>query len=137
MSTFTFKVLKSNWGVLIKLTAQAAPLNDEPAVCVAIDKHVYLSVRQLDLKLSDNELFFLREGLARVAHEIPKAVKWRGPTLIELQQLEFNYCDFQEDGLECAIVFWAAQEFQFEPPYLTTNFDKRTNRYRFLWKTDL
>ncbi len=71
-------------------------------------------------------------GFSAVADRIEKASA--GPVNIFVQDVRFNPCDYQKEGLACAAAGWAAQQFGFEPPEIRVDFDKEARQYNFEFK---
>lgn len=77
-----------------------------------------------------SDLPFLVKGLQMVQDQILSASEYKN-TLILIQSLQYNPCNFQEEGLIAAIIEWAARTFYFKVPTINVSFDKKKNKYIF------
>ena len=51
--------------------------------------------------------------------------------LIEIKDIKFGFCDFQEEGLTMAIIKLMSEIYGFEMPKIPVHFDKQLNKYIF------
>ena len=78
--------------------------------------------------LNENEESFLKNGLTRIKDKIHSNSPFKN-TLITIKDIKFNPCDYQESGLEVAIIEWASNIFNFEKPEFNVTFDKTHKKY--------
>lgn len=69
----------------------------------------------------------MQNGLTWVKDLIPIDTE----IVIRIDKLNFDFNNFQEEGLFYCIAFWAGKYFNFEVPHFSYFFDKKTNRYVF------
>lgn len=126
----------TSWGIVVFLNAEIAEyvedISDETIKQVAEkiwityqEKNVYYDAQG---KCLSPDLPYLEKGLQLVQKQIQAHSKYE-ETLIIIQSMWFNYCDFQEEGLTAAIMEWAAQAFGFECPEIPVEYDKENRRY--------
>jgi hypothetical protein len=130
MRTFPLRVLKSTWGIAIDLTAEVSEF-PPAAVATFVTPRVSLSLGSVRRALSAREAGFLVSGLRRVAADIESAVPDSEPIIINVLDVGFVETDYQPEGLEAAMIGWSAEQFGFEPPEITVEFDNDVNRYVF------
>lgn len=47
-----------------------------------------------------------------------------GNTLVIIDDLQYNVCDFQKEGLIAAIIEWASKAFEFEAPTINVRYER-------------
>ena len=129
---FFYSVLKSSWGIRIGIEGRLLPHADYDGESTAVADGVFLASGG-GSHLSDGELGILKSGVQRVAPQIVARSPFGKGTLIELKSVLFDPCDYQEEGLEPAIVEWASDQLAFDAPEYSVEFDKEHNRYIFEW----
>ena len=130
-TSYRYRLLKgATWGMAIDLRAESAPLPDGPLppAAVKVAEGLWL---QMDVgrPSTEEELAFLGLGLRLVAADV--AERRSGPILVRVEDLEYNPCDYQPEGLALAVAEWAAREFGFPEPETSVAFDRDQNRYVF------
>jgi len=129
-STYTYRVLKSSWGVLISITA-AALIGQKPgAGAVPLGQGVFLVDATPGEGLSESVMEMLAMGLRPLSPEIASKVSER-PAIVSVQEIRYNDCDFQLEGLAVAISAWAVAEFGLPEREIGVTFDREENRYVF------
>jgi hypothetical protein len=128
-SKYRYRCLKSTWGVAVDLTAEWIPLPADLGKAVRIAEDLWLQVEVT--WLTGEERQYLSTGLQLVVVPIRNHKPIPGPILVRVLDIWFNPCDYQPEGLACALAGWAAQEFGFPAPALPVTFDPGTHRYRF------
>ena len=83
------------------------------------------------MRLSDEEKGYLKLGVRLVAEAIRSSAAARLPLVVCLQMLEFSLCDYQPEGLACAMAGWASAEFGFPPVPIPVSFDRQNKQYLF------
>ncbi len=126
-STYRYRIIKSSWGVAVDLTAEVG--SDATNAHAAAD-NVFLRI-EAPLKLNAEEHAGIIQGLRLVAPDIGACIAPGSDTVVRLLALEYNFCDYQPEGLVCAIANWAAQEYGFAPPAIRVTFDRVARRYAF------
>ena len=130
-STYHYRIIKSSWGVAIDITAE---MTSVPIVgAKQVTDTIYLSM-EAPIGLMSEERAYLVGGLRLVADQIHSTLN--APVMIRILELTFNHCDYQPEGLACAIAGWVAQEMGFEPPTIQVTFDRQLNQYQFDFPAD-
>lgn len=131
-STFHYHIVKTSWGIAVLLTCQAHICNEDVSKYVAINDRLHLDILQLstNMRLSDEEIGYLRLGLGLVANQIGEATPDKC-VLITVLRVDLDATDYQPEGLAWAITGWAAEYFRFNPPAIPTSYDRQRNRYDF------
>lgn len=129
-STYTYKVLKSSWGILISITAEVLTDGADGAHVIPVTDDVVLVDATADRSLSSGALAMLARGLMPLANEIMSCVS-RRPVMIAVQDIRYNDCDFQEEGLAATMFGWAIAEFDLESRDIPVAFNKEANKYVF------
>ena len=128
-------ICKSSWAIDIKIIAEIKSFTGSNNICKEICDGIWFSV--IPQPLVKGEVFWeedikwLIEGIKYVREMIIKNSKYGNKTWIEIGSLQFSICDFQEDALPIAMMYWAAKSFGFEMPDVEVTFDKTENRYLF------
>jgi hypothetical protein len=125
-NAYTYKVLKSSWGILITIKAGVLKGEeiDRPGIPVA--DGISLEDSTQGSALSNSEMNMLAAGLRPLAADIAAAVSGTS-VKIQVQEVEHNDFDYQEEGLAAAIFGWAIRQFgltQREIPVTYDGFNK-------------
>ena len=114
-STHVFKTISASWGIMVALTARkTVSLDGQKTLC--LDPSV---------QLNENERSCLMLGWEYIKSRIPDG------TAICIEEINFSSCDYQHEGLTCALVGWAAKEFKFQEPEMPVSYNKVANHYTF------
>ena len=123
--TSTYKIIKTGWGIWIQIRAKAnfRPIDDTA--------HAALLTLNILPKSFDSPLFhkYLLAGLHWVEEEIRASTNH--PINVVVEELLFNPCDFQDEGLFYAMADWASDYFGFELPAYSYSYNEKINRYEF------
>lgn len=76
------------------------------------------------------ELPYLIDGINAVQNQLSNAIK-NNNILIEIKDIKFGLCDFQEQGLTMAIIKLMSEIYGFEVPKIPVHFDRQLNKYIF------
>lgn len=76
------------------------------------------------------ELPYLIDGINAVQNQLSNAIK-NNNILIEIKDIKFGLCDFQEEGLTMAIIKLMSEIYGFEVPKIPVHFDRQLNKYIF------
>ncbi len=130
MTKYSFRCIKASWGISIDILADCKQKSlHEKKEFVNLAPGLWATI--LCNNIPDDEMEFLWKGLQYVGNSIINNSPFRNDTLIVIYSIEYNYCDFQPEGLLAAIIGWAAQEFQFKEPDVNIFFDIARNKYVF------
>lgn len=131
-----YSIRKSSWWIHIKIVAYVINFDKFNSVANPIKAADGIWFKYADKPLSDNAMFsndnlpYLKKGIQLVQNKI-RTNSLYDETLIVIKGLEFNPCDFQEEGLTVAIIEWASKAFHFDNPKIGVDFNKEKNRYIF------
>lgn len=132
-STYVYRLLKSSWGILISITAQAdfkAELTGQ-IVSPGIPVGLVFSGRAANIPRPDKEE--IARGLGLIAREISLKVN-DGPVIVNVSDVSYMESDFQLEGLSVAICRWAERELGLDYHDIVETFDRASNRYSFDWR---
>jgi len=129
MSTFTYRIIKSSWGVHISLDAYWQPLSEFNDSSTKISEKLFFA--QKSKFITEEEAEFLKLGLKLVADKIDELFKNKEAIVVVVQEVLFNDCDYQQEGLACAIMGWISREFNLTEPTVDVSFDRANNQYIF------
>lgn len=136
MIKHSYYICKSSWWIYIEIIAEYKDYRNEKATLNATKVADGIWLKFADVPLLENEIFcqddlpYLKKGLEIVKNQIISNSKYEN-TLIIINSIWFNPCDFQEEGLTAAIIGWASKAFGFEQPIINVSFQKEKNRYHF------
>jgi len=124
MTIYTYRFRKTSWGIHIKIKGHIKDINVMQDNFVISCNNLYLSYSS---RLFPNEEKYLLLGLQIVANHINLKQK----KLIVLDEIIFNECDYQEEGLCNAIIGFCSTLFSIEIPMVSVRYDKINNVYKF------
>lgn len=125
-----YVVLKSSWGIVIFLDVEEIrnPVLQEADILVA--DRIYLRVENLDKLPKEKVEMILSQGIKSLVGLI---VSQLGDQAVcyHVKSIDFNYTDFQFEGLYCAIREWISKYYNIQVDPISVVFDARQNRYIF------
>jgi hypothetical protein len=127
---YKYQLLKSSWGIVIFLE---------------IDEILSPSINETDIRITDN--IFLRindtyklnkktiadwmgAGIKALSAEINKKVS-NANVCYEVKGIDFNYADFQDEGLYCAVQEWISKYYEIALTPIDIKYDREKNKYIF------
>ena len=130
-----YYVRKYSWGVWVKFIAEHMEMDAKyKNNAIQVAEGLWITFAETPLlkkeKFCQEDMPYFVKGLQIVQQQIKENSQHQN-TLIVIQSIQFNPCDFQEEGLTALIIEWAAKVFQFEPPAIDVRFVKSKNRYIF------
>ncbi|MEU5673843.1 hypothetical protein ACGF3C_32590 [Micromonospora sp. NPDC047762] len=135
-STYTYRLIRSSWGIRISITADPVLGAVEVDDVIAVGEDVFLADGTQGGRLGGAAMRMLARGLRSLSAEIASAAPGRVTTIV-VREVSYNEADFQEEGLAAAIVGWAVAEFGLPDRDIGAFFDAEANRYIFdLWSKD-
>ena len=122
--THRFRIIESTWGVAIDLTAHL--VSGQPKL--ESDKQLpnLVFARQ---DIDDAVRNQAQRGLDSVASTFPKAAAILQNNTLVVDDICYNPCDFQAEGIACATAEWICLELGLFPVPLKLRFDKCTKQY--------
>ncbi len=131
-STYSYRIIKSSWGIAIDITADVLPLVGNERAAIEVGQGLRLAVDPgLGLKLSQQEHQMLAAGLRLTEEGMTEIVQRDGPFVIQIDDISFNPTDYQEEGLAYALASWVAHHFNLSLALPPVHFSKQENRYIF------
>lgn len=133
---YSFRTIKTSWGIAIDIIAECASKNKFPSdsenSIVSIVPGLWGVI--LDKRLPNNDIQFIWKGLKNISQLILSNSTYKDDTLIIIHSIDFNFCDYQPEGLTPAIIGWAANSLGFAEPLIEALFDSNENKYNFIIK---
>ena len=121
-----YKVLKSTWGISIEIIGEITDNSFNKEYCqIFCDFGCELPD---DLNISEKE--HIIKGLAFLYEDI-KNILDRPQIVIIIRQVNYNLCDYQEEGLTAAIVEAVSQALCIDTIQTDVVFDQKSNKYLF------
>ena len=121
----------SCWCINIYLSIEIKPL---PSInnYYKINNNIGIKYDFEDFSYDKNyfELPYLIDGINVVQNQLSNAIK-NNNILIEIKDIKFGLCDFQEEGLTMAIIKLMSEIYGFEVPKISVHFDRQLNKYIF------
>jgi len=127
-SVYTYRVLKSSWGVAIDVDAEVREGAGRDALSVG--PGLWLRDATARQQLSPAVLQMLALGLRPLVTPIRRVTGGR-EQVVEVRALQYNDCDFQFEALAPAMYGWAVAEFGLTAPQVEVAFGGRERRYVF------
>lgn len=127
--TYTYKVIKSSWGIRVALTARAD--GRDPLEGVAGSHRPTLEIED-GVNLSTEEKQQLDHGFACASDEVMKACGSQAVTIV-VESVFYVESDYQPEGLAVAMLRWLEEEFSLPRHDIPATFDRNANRYSFEW----
>jgi hypothetical protein len=131
---FTYKFIKSSWGIYISIKADWSYLSAYGRPSVKISEKLFFAAEAP--YLIEVQLKYLHLGLSLLADEFDEKFKHREPVVVILKAVDFNPLDYQDEGLAAALMCWMSEEFEIPIAPLEIKFDRANNRYLFNFETE-
>ncbi|MFH6995093.1 hypothetical protein [Flavobacterium sp. FlaQc-48] len=127
-----FRLFKSSWGILIEFTGK---INDVTEEDLEAETNLTQINDSLFLKLNISKQnkfiyankFYLENGLLWVSDSIPD----KKITIIEIDKIEFDFLNFQIEGLFLGIASWICNYYQIPMPEYSCIYDRDHKKYLF------
>ena len=141
--TFRYHTRASSWGITISLTAEAVPLSAHNGSAIEIADSIWVNAldavvsgerasgEKYFMRFTTEEQEYLKLGIKLVSETIHSCPYIQLPIVVCLQRLEFGLCDYQPEGLACAVSGWAAQAWNIPIPIVPVRYDKPKDVYFF------
>lgn len=132
----TYFVGQTSWCIKIRMNADILEFKSDHKYMnlVYVAEGVWLdyieSSTNSKIKIHTEYIPYLKRGLQMVMGQIQSHSIYQ-ETVILIKEIEFGYCDFQEEGLIAVMIGWAAKAFEFDCPPIGVIYDKTNNRYVF------
>ena len=125
-----YMLLKGSWGIVIFLDMDEVrePVLQENDILVA--NKIYLRVDRWGKLQQETAERMLSEGIRSLADLIVNQLAG-GTVCFNVKSIEFNYTDFQIEGLYCAVREWISTYYNFPLEPIQVEYDVNQNRYFF------
>lgn len=122
-----FKLLKTSWGIVVFIDIEAIVGEAISDFDIQVTDHFFLKLYWKPNPYKTEVLNWLARAIIDIADQLPTSHQ----ICFNIVELDFNECDFQEEGLYYAMLEWLAKKYQLELPPIDVYFDKEMNRYIF------
>lgn len=129
-SASSLKIIKSTWGISIRLTARHTGSDLVSSQYLVTDR-IGFNINSIGIKLSEEDVLMLIAGLRWISKYIENEIDGGKSIVIELVKVEFVDTDFQPEGFYYGIAKWASNHFHFTLPDYTVVFNEKENKYMF------
>ena len=127
---YKYQVLKSSWGIVVFLDMDEIPAPGISGADVKIADRIYLRISDSGKLRKEIIVKWMGEGINALAKEIYSKID-NTVVCFDVKKLDFNYTDFQEEGLYCAVQGWLARYYKFEIEPVEVTCDTSSNKYIF------
>jgi hypothetical protein len=128
---YTYKILKSSWGIWISITATIQYTQVRKGRPDLINRSTGLRFEKAAIGLSEIYRAALAAGWDKVAASAERSAGNEVRVIVE--DVKFVDTDFQVEGLSVAMVRWAEKAFNLDTWPVEVSFDRSANRYDFDW----
>jgi hypothetical protein len=127
---YKYQLLKSSWGIVIFLE---------------IDEILSPSANETDIRITDKILLrigdtfrldtetiakWMGAGIKALSAEIAERIS-NVNVCFDVKEIVFNYTDFQEEGLYCAVQEWLSKFYGIALTPVDVKYDREKNKYLF------
>jgi hypothetical protein len=127
---YKYKLLKSSWGIVIFLDVEEIKNPDLQENDILIANNVYLRLNTFEKLPKESAAIMLSQGIRSLINLITDQLNGEA-VCFHVKSLDFNYTDFQLEGLVCAIREWIFQYYKIPIEPIKVVFDSEQNRYIF------
>ena len=131
-----YVVLQTSWGIHITIYGEVREYNTDVKWdnILQINDFLWLYCDNVysiyPNLLGEVELAMIKKMILLLSNHIKQHSKY-DKSIIMIRGLQYNYCDYQEEGLAVAIAQWLAKAFKFEIPDIPVKYDHSMNKYIF------
>ncbi len=118
---------KTSWGIFVSIDVEEIPFVDTMQYDVKITETIFLKL-DWDSNPYKNEVL---EWISKAIINTIEKISIPNPICFHITKLDFNECNFQEEGFYYVMLEWLAKKYKFELPQLNAYYDRETNRYIF------
>ncbi|SHL02039.1 hypothetical protein SAMN05444484_10133 [Flavobacterium chilense] len=133
-----FRLFKSSWGILIEFAGKINnateddDLKSEPNLIKINDSlFLKLNISEQNKFIHENTIY-LENGLLWISDSIPD----KKTKIIEIDNIEFDFLNFQIEGLFLGIASWICNYYQIPMPNYFCMYDSDHKKYLF-WFDDI
>lgn len=123
----------SSWWINIKLSINIKTLKNADNYYKISDniglKFINKNNFSYNIK-QDTELNYIIKGIFIIKDKLDNYINNNG-IVIEIENIAYNFCDYQEEGLSVAIIKLMSEIYGFEMPNIPVHFNKQLNKYIF------
>jgi hypothetical protein len=128
MRKVRYRCLQSSWGVAIDLVAELKQIEN-------IDTSDTQSHTELKIELPKNftQFYsFIKIGIDEILNSFP-IIKSRISSMVFIViDINYNPCDFQPEGLACAVASWYYEEFELNFNPISLQYNKQDRKYEIV-----
>jgi len=125
-----YQILKSSWGIVIFLDIDEILNPTINETDIQITDTIFLRIS--DTYKLDKEIIvrWIGSGIKALSTEISKKTN-EGNVCFDVKGIDFNYTDFQEEGLYCAVQEWISKYYDIALTPVDVKYNRETNKYIF------
>lgn len=117
-------ILKTSWGIAIFYEIKEIEnFNKDEENVHQINSQIFLKLN--DIILDNISLEYLKKGIQSIAKYVKKTI------CFSIDELEFNICDYQPEGMYYVFRKWFFEKHNMETPPINVYYDSETNKYIF------
>lgn len=128
-----FIVSKTSWRIYISFAGNIIEKNSETADLIKINDFLFLklNIPETNQYIHGNKLL-IENGILWIADSIPD----KSPKIIEIHTIDFNFMDFQIEGLFFGIAHWLSAYYNIEMPAYNVKYERHKRKYIFWFNED-
>lgn len=119
------RISKTSWGIVIFYDIkEVLNFNENSDDIIKISPKIFLKLN--NNRIDENSMKYLEAGIKSILHHIQVF-----PVCFSIENLQFNFCDFQSEGMYYMFRKWFFEHHGIHNPPVNVSFDKDKNRYVF------
>lgn len=119
-----YKVVKSAWGIYIKLSGELSLINEDYTNSfLKVSNNMYVKI---NITLNEREFLYFCKGIEYASKHIKELENNTYYMKINIHIVE---TDYQEEGIYAATIKWLMDYFDKEYESIDVHFDKLNNKY--------
>lgn len=126
-------MFKASWGIVIDFSSDVILYSNynHKEKCYKISDGLWCII--LDKALSNEEILYIKNSLTLISKKIILKSIYKTDTLIIFNEIYYNPCDYQINGLTFAVFEWAKNIFNIQIPNYKVDFNSKKNKYEFVF----
>jgi hypothetical protein len=127
---YKYVLLKTSWGIVVLIEMEELRDPEIGNADVKICNDIYLRIEDTKSILRGIIIYWAEKAIKDSEIQIRSVI---ADTRIcySIKRLDFNHCDFQEEGLYCVVQGWLSEYYKIKPLPIEVYFDETRNRYVF------
>ena len=126
MISSIYKICRTSWGIYIELSGSYKGLSKSEGLYKVTEK-LYLELSNKaypeSMGFNSNELGYLLQGLRFVSQQIEEHSEF-DKTVVVIDSILVNHCDYQEEEIIPAVIGWAGKAFGFQTDEIAYEYNK-------------